>query len=333
MTDGGGADTAAAGDGGTSPQPPPPQTPPTPPPPPVDAAYAHRLKRRAAIAAVAVAATLIAAKAAAWIGSGSVAVLSTLVDSVLDLMASLLNLVAIRQAAVPADREHRFGHGKAEPIAGLGQAAFIGGSAAFLLFQAGERLLHPRPIENSAIGLAVMVFSIVLTLGLVAFQKWVIRRVDSVAIDADSLHYTSDLLVNGGVIVALLLTAKLGWQQADAAVAAAIGLYILFSAAQIVRASLNLLMDHELPADDRARIREIVAADPGVINMHDLRTRSSGTRSFIQLHLELDPELPLREAHAIADRVMARIEVAFPNAEVLIHEDPYGIAERRAAFE
>ena len=178
-----------------------------------------------------------------------------------------------------------------------------------------------------------MVFSIILTIALVTFQKWVMRRVNSVAIDADSLHYTSDLMVNGGVIVALLLTAKLGWQQADAAVAAAIGLYILFSATQIFRAALDLLMDHELPADDRERIRAIAAADPGVINMHDLRTRSSGTRSFIQLHLELDPELSLREAHAIADRVMNRIEAAFPDAEVLIHEDPYGIAERRAVFE
>jgi ferrous-iron efflux pump FieF len=299
---------------------------------PLEAARAHRLKRLAAIAAVAVAAVLIAAKSAAWIGTGSVALLSTLVDSLLDLVASLINLIAIRQAAVPADREHRFGHGKAEPLAGLGQAAFIGGSAAFLLFQAGERLLHPRPIENSTIGLVVMAFSIVVTIALVAFQKWVIRRTRSVAIDADSLHYASDLMVNVGVIVALVLTAKLGWHWADSVVAIAIGLYILFSAAQIFRASLNLLMDRELPEEDRQRIREIVAADPGVISMHDLRTRSSGTRAFIQLHLELDPDLTLREAHAIADRVMERIEAAFPDAEVLIHEDPYGIAERRVVF-
>lgn len=298
-----------------------------------EAASAYRLKRLAAIAAVCVSLALIAAKAAAWIGTDSVAMLSTLVDSLLDLVASLINLVAIRQAAVPADREHRFGHGKAEPLAGLGQAAFIGGSAAFLLFQAGERLLHPQPVENSTVGLAVMAFSIVVTIALIAFQKWVIRRTRSVAIDADSLHYASDLMVNLGVIAALVLTANFGWQWADGAVAAAIGLFILFSAAQIFRTSLNLLMDRELPKEDRERIRAIVVADPGVISMHDLRTRSSGTRSFIQLHLELDPELTLREAHAIADRVMERIETAFPDAEVLIHQDPYGIVERRAAFE
>jgi ferrous-iron efflux pump FieF len=298
-----------------------------------EAASAYRLKRLAAIAAVIVAMALIIAKAIAWIGTGSVALLSTLVDSLLDFVASLINLLAIRQAAIPADREHRFGHGKAEPLAGLGQAAFIGGSAAFLLFQAGERLLHPRPIEDSTIGLAVMAFSIVVTVALVALQKWVIRRTRSVAIDADSLHYAADLMVNVGVVVALVLTAKLGWHRADSVVAIAIGLYILFSAAQIFRASLNLLMDRELPQEDRERIRAIVAADPGVISMHDLRTRSSGTRSFIQLHLELDPELTLREAHAIADRVMERIEEAFPEAEVLIHQDPYGIVERRVVFE
>lgn len=301
--------------------------------PPLDPQQAYRLKRRAAIAAVAVAAILIAAKAVAWVATGSVAILSTLVNSFLDLLASLLNLIAIREAVVPPDREHRFGHGKAEPIAGLGQAAFIGGSAAFLLFQAGERLLHPRPVEQSNIGLIVVAFSIVLTIALVLFQRWVIRRAESVAIDANSLHYTSDLMLNGGVIVALILTGKLGWERADGAIAFAIGLFILIGAAQIFRTSLNLLMDHELPDEDRDRIRAIVEADPGVINMHDLRTRSSGIRTFIQLHLELDPEMRLREAHAIADRVMHQIEAAFPDAEVLIHEDPYGIKERRMTFD
>jgi ferrous-iron efflux pump FieF len=296
-------------------------------------ARADRLKRLAAIAAVGVATVLIAAKAAAWLGTGSVALLSTLIDSLLDLAASTLNLIAIRQAAVPADPEHRFGHGKAEPLAGLGQAAFIAGSAAFLLFEAVERLVHPRPVENTTIGLAVMGVSIALTLGLVAFQKWVIRRTQSVAIGADSLHYTSDLLVNIGVVIALLLTARLGWGWADSAVAIAIGLYILVSAVSIFRSSLNLLMDHELPDADRQRIREIVVAHPGVRSMHDLRTRSSGTQTFIQLHLELDPDLTLREAHAIADAVMEQIEALYPNAEVLIHEDPFGIAERRPGLD
>lgn len=294
--------------------------------------HANRLKRWAAIASVSVAAVLIAAKAGAWIATGSVSMLSTMIDSLLDLAASLLNLLAIRQAAVPADNEHRFGHGKAEPLAGLGQAAFIGGSAVFLLFEAGKRLTTPVPIENGLIGLIVMTFSIVLTLALVAYQKWVIRRTQSVAIGADSLHYTSDLMVNTGVIVALILATQFGWTRADPLIALAVSIYILVSAWQVFHGSLNLLMDRELPEADRDRIKQIAREHPGVRSMHDLRTRSSGTQTFIQLHLELDPDLSLAEAHRISDEVMDRIEEAFPSAEVLIHEDPYGLTERRPDF-
>ena len=293
---------------------------------------ANRLKKRAALAAVVVAVVLIAAKCAAWLVTGSVSLLSALIDSSLDLVASLLNLVAIRQAAVPADREHRFGHGKAEPLAGLGQAAFIGGSGVFLLLEAGQRLLAPMPVENGTIGILVMVFSIALTLALVAFQKSVIRRVQSVAIGADSLHYTSDLLMNAGVIVALLLTTQFGWVRADPLIALGVAGFILVSAWSVASSSLNLLMDRELPETDRQRIAEIVGAHHGVRSMHDLRTRSSGTQTFIQLHLELDPGLTLAEAHRISDEVMDAIERAFPHAEVLIHEDPFGLAEPRKDF-
>lgn len=293
---------------------------------------ANRLKNRAALASVSVAALLIAAKAAAWLATGSVSMLSTLVDSMLDLVASLLNLLAIRQAAVPPDREHRFGHGKAEPLAGLGQAAFIGGSGVFLLFEAGRRLMTPVPIENGSVGLIVMLFSIALTLGLVTYQKWVIRRTGSIAIGADSLHYTSDLLVNLGVIAALILGSQFGWTRADPLIALGVSLFILISAWQVISGSLNLLMDRELPETDRQRIAAIVGEHDGVRSMHDLRTRSSGTQTFIQLHLELDPELSLAEAHRISDEVMARIEEAFPDAEVLIHEDPFGLSEQRPSF-
>lgn len=293
---------------------------------------ANRLKNRAALASVSVAALLIAAKAAAWLATGSVSMLSTLVDSMLDLVASLLNLLAIRQAAVPPDREHRFGHGKAEPLAGLGQAAFIGGSGVFLLFEAGRRLMTPVPIENGSVGLIVMLFSIALTLGLVTYQKWVIRRTGSIAIGADSLHYTSDLLVNLGVIAALILGSQFGWTRADPLIALGVSLFILISAWQVISSSLNLLMDRELPEADRQRIAAIVSEHDGVRSMHDLRTRSSGTQTFIQLHLELDSELSLAEAHRISDEVMARIEEAFPDAEVLIHEDPFGLSEQRPNF-
>ena len=292
-----------------------------------------RLKRVAAIAAVAVAAVLICAKAVAYFATGSVSLLSTLVDSLLDLAASIMNLIAIRHAAQPADREHRFGHGKAEPLAGLGQSTFIAGSAVFLLVQAGERLVQRQPISNEAIGIGVMVLSIVLTLGLVLFQRRVIRKTGSLAIGADALHYRSDLLVNLGVIGALLLSTQLGWRLADPLFAIGVAIYILYSAWQIFSGSFHLLMDRELPEADRAKIRTIASAHPSVFSIHDLRTRSSGTQAFIQFHLELDGNLTLIDAHAIADAVMRDVERAFPNAEVLIHEDPYGIPEPRAKFD
>lgn len=293
----------------------------------------NSLKRLAARAAVAVACILIVAKAGAWILTGSVSLLSTLIDSLLDALASTVNLLAIRHAAQPADKEHRFGHGKAEPLAGLAQAAFVSGSAAFLVFQAMERLFHPVRIEHSNAGIAVMVFSMAMTLGLVLFQRFVVNRTNSVAISADALHYRSDLLVNTAVIVALVLSAHFGLNIADPVLALMVAVYILVSAKDIFLSSYHMLMDRELPDEDRDRIRAIALRNPQVISVHDLRTRSAGTRSFIQFHLELNGDLKLREAHAIADAVMASIEEAFPSADVLIHEDPHGVPERRAAFE
>jgi len=292
----------------------------------------HRLKRLAAMASVLVATILILAKAAAFLATGAVSLLSSLIDSLLDLAASILNLVAVRPAAQPADREHRFGHGKAEALAGLAQAAFVCGSAAFLAFQAGERLFHPKPISNSTVGIAVMVGSIVLTLLLVLYQRFVVRRTGSVAIAADSMHYRADLMVNVSVILAILISANFGWESADPLFALAIAGYIVWSVYGVFKQSMAALMDRELPDEDRERIRRIARAHPEVISIHDLRTRFSGTQSFIQFHLEMDGGLTLAEAHEIADAVMMDVELAFPNAEVLIHEDPYGIPEPRAEF-
>ncbi len=291
-----------------------------------------RLMRRATYAAVAVAVLLIVIKTGAWLITNSVAVLSTLVDSALDLAASVLNLLAVRQALAPADENHRFGHGKAEPLAGLVQAAFVGGSAVFLFLQAGERLINPKPVSESLIGIVVMGISITLTLGLVLYQKMVIRRTGSVAISADSLHYQGDLLVNATVIAALVLGAELGVGWADAAFGLGIAAYILWNALQIVRDSLDLLMDRELPNEERQRIRDLALAHPEVIDIHDLRTRSTGPHRFIQFHMELDGGMTLFEAHEIAEQVMYDIEQTFPGSEVLIHEDPAGIDERRARF-
>jgi ferrous-iron efflux pump FieF len=288
-----------------------------------------RLMRLAGYASVGAALLLIGAKVAAYLLTGSVALLSSMLDSLLDAGASMINLVAIRHALVPADREHRFGHGKAEPLAAVGQAAFIAGSAAFLAFHAVGRLVKPVAVEHGDIGIAVMVFSILTTLALVLFQRHVIRRTGSFAVRADSLHYVGDLFVNVSVIVALLLAVWWGWDAADPLFAIGIAAYILFTAWQIFRGALDMLMDRELPDEMRARIRKIALENPRVKSVHDLRTRAAGQAIFVQLHLEMDPDLTLRVAHEVADAVEVAIMTAFPGAEVIIHEDPEGVEEIR----
>ena len=292
----------------------------------------HRLIRLAARASVAVASLLIATKLGAWLITDSVSLLSTLIDSLLDVGASLVNLIAIRHALEPADDEHRFGHGKAEALAGLAQAAFVAGSAAFLLVQAGERLIRPRTLAHIDIGIAVMVFSIVVTLALVLFQKYVARRTASVAISADSLHYETDVLANAGVIVSLVLVSRYGLTAADPLVAVAIVGYIIWGAWGIGARALHILMDRELPDADRAKIRAIAQSHAAVRGVHDLKTRSSGSHVFIQLHLELDGEMKLNDVHIVSEDVMKRIMAAYPNAEVIVHEDPEGVDEQRANF-
>ena len=293
---------------------------------------AGRLMKLATYASVSVALVLVAAKFAAWVATDAVSMLSTLIDSLLDAGASLINLIAVRQALQPADYEHRFGHGKAEPLAGLAQAAFICGSAAFLLVEAVERFVNPREIMNTDIGYAVMVFAIVLTLALVIFQRSVVRRTGSTAIRADSLHYSMDVMVNVSVIVSLLLATTVGWLWADPLFAIVIAGYIVWGAMSIGRQSLDLLMDRELSDEDRQRIYDLAVSHPEVRDLHDMRTRSSGQNQFIQLHLEMDGEITLNKAHVISEEVMDRIEDAFPNAEVIIHEDPEGVEETRDRF-
>jgi ferrous-iron efflux pump FieF len=293
---------------------------------------ADQLMRWATYASVATALALIAAKVVAYLLTDSVSLLSTLLDSLLDAAASLINLLAVRHALTPADREHRFGHGKAEPLAALGQSTFIAGSAAFLIVQAANRLVSPHPVTNTTIGLAVMAFSIAATLLLVLFQRFVIRRTGSLAIKADSLHYASDLVVNASVVVALVLVAVYGWQRVDPVFGAGIALYIIYTAWQIAHSALDMLMDRELADEERQRIRAIALANPGVRAVHDLRTRAAGPTVFVQMHLEVDGKLTLVEAHTIADAVEEQIRTAYPGAEIIIHEDPAGIVEPRPVY-
>ncbi len=293
---------------------------------------ADRLRRMATYASVAVAAVLIAVKFAAWLETGSVALLSSLVNSLLDAVASLVNLVAVRHAMSPADREHRFGHGKAEPLAVLGQSAFITGSAMLLLAEAVRRLIWPVPVENPPAGIAVMIFSIAVTIALVLYQRHVVRRTGSIAITADELHYRSDLVLNTSVIAALLLGSVLDFPLLDPLFGAAIGIWIVYSAVRLARLSLFQLMDHELPDEEREKIRAIAQSHPDVAAAHDLRTRVAGPTAFIQIHIEMDGGLSLIRAHEISDEVEAELRAAYPHAEVMIHQDPEGIEEPRTNF-
>lgn len=288
-----------------------------------------RLMRLATYASISVALILIVGKLIAWGLSDSISLLATLIDSVLDALASLINLIAVRHALTPADKEHRFGHGKAEALAGLSQSMFIAGSAGFLLLEAGRRIVDPVSVQYAGISIAVMVFSMAATLMLVLFQNYVIRKTQSTAIRADALHYKSDLVINASVILALWLSMR-GLPQFDAPIGMLIAVYILYSAWEIIRVSYDQLMDRELPDQERSKIKQIVLKHPKAKGLHDLRTRSSGTVTFIQLHLELDDDLSLLQAHNISDEVEESLLLEYPGAEIIIHIDPQSVLGHEA---
>ena len=289
-----------------------------------------RLLRLATRASVAVASILIITKAIAWWLSGSVSMLAGLTDSLLDGVTSFLNLLAVHYALRPADDDHRYGHGKAESLAGMAQALFIGVSAVLIAFQAFDRLKHPEPVNAPWISIAVIVFSLVMTVGLLILQHRVIKATGSNAVRADSLHYRSDLMLNGSILVALVFAA-VGFSQLDAWFGLGIAVYILWSAFQIARESFSVLMDEELPTDVSENMLALACAVPGVLGAHDLRTRISGNIWFVQLHLELPGQLSLLDAHTLSDQVAAAIENAYPRAEVLVHADPQEVVKSKAA--
>jgi ferrous-iron efflux pump FieF len=288
---------------------------------------AHRLRTRATYAALAVALVLIAVKVAAWLGSGSVALLSSLVDSLVDAAASVVNVIAVKHAMSPADREHRFGHGKAEPLAALGQSAFLIGSALLLLAEAARRMISPTPVENGLAAIAVMVFATIVAAGLVAYQRHVVGLTRSLAIGADEIHYRGDVILNLAVIAAIVSSGWLRLPILDPIFGAGAGIWIVWRAIGIVRLSITQLMDQELPDEERARIRGIAERHPGVSAVHDMRTRVAGPTAFIQLHLEMDGAMNLLRAHEIADGVEAELRRAYPGAEIIIHQDPAGLEE------
>ncbi len=287
-----------------------------------------RLVSLAAWTATVVATLLLVVKLAAWWVTGSVSLLASLIDSMLDIAASLVNLVVLRYALQPADQEHSFGHGKAESLAALAQAMFISGSAMFLILNGIDRFFRPHDLQSPQYGVYVSLFSILVTFSLVRFQKYVVRKTGSQAIEADSLHYQSDLYMNAAIMVALILS-WFGLKQADAIFAIGIGGYILYSAAKMVYLAIQTLLDRQLPEHEVEQIRDISVSVQGVLGVHDIRTRMSGPIRFIQLHLEMEDRISLLEAHQIADRVEALLFSAFPDSDILIHQDPYSLVHEQ----
>jgi len=293
--------------------------------------YAY-LINRAGHAAIIAASLLIIVKLVAWFMTGSSSILAALTDSLMDVTTSVINLFAIKIALQPADKEHRFGHGKAESLAGLAQAAFISGSSIFLMINGVSALVNNQQIHASSIGISVMIFSLLVTLALVLFQGYVVRKTNSMAIKADALHYRTDIMLNGSVLLAIIL-ACYGWHWADGVFAIGVSLFILYGAWEIGVQSIDALMDKQLPQEDQELIIKRAYSVKGVRGVHDLRTRYSGNIKFIQLHLELDDEQSLFDAHQKADDLELILETDFPGADILIHLDPISVVPERNSID
>ena len=286
-----------------------------------------RLTSRAAMLSLAVALTLIALKTWAWLVSGSVAMMASLADSALDLAASLITYFAVRYAAAPPDREHRYGHGKAEAFAGLLQGGLVGISGVVIAIEAVPRIFAPAVISRGLEGIAVMLISIALTAGLVAYQTRAVRRTGSVATRADRLHYAGDLAANAVVLAGIGAGAYLGLGWADPVAALLVAAWLLYGALKVAREAADHLLDREVADDVRARIRALAENDARILRVHELRTRTSGPYLHIQFHAELDPALSLEAAHQIVVAAENRIRAEFPTADIIIHPDPKGRAE------
>ena len=287
-----------------------------------------KLMRSAGRASVVVALILIGIKLFAWNRTGSVSIFASFIDSSMDALASVINLIAIKIALEPADNEHRYGHGKVEALAGLAQASFIAGSAFILLLNAVDRMFKPAEMTQIDTGIYVMIVSLVLTIVLVMYQKHIVKKTGSLAIKADSLHYISDVLGNIAAIVALLLTAR-GTPYVDIVVGLLIGFFILKSAWDIVKDSLDVLLDRELPDEVKKEIAKIIQDHPHVHGFHDMKTRQTGLEYFIQFHVEVEDSLSLLEAHEVSEGIEESLKKAYPNSESIVHIDPKSLYEKR----
>ena len=287
-----------------------------------------RLTSRAALASIVMAVFLIGLKTWAAYSTSSMAMLGSLADSTLDLVASLVVLLGVRVAAQPADREHRFGHGKAEALAALVQVIIITISALFIGFRSIERLIGGAETSDAELGITVSLVAILSTFALIAYQRHVVRRTGSIAIATDRIHYASDLMLNASVIVALVLDQYVSIVGSDAVFGLLIALWLAFGAWKSSSNGLDQLMDREWPDEQRERFLAAARQYPELQGLHDLRTRTSGTHNFVQFHVWVPPDWTVRDAHDRMDRIEQELEKKFPATEILIHLDPHGHTDR-----
>ena len=275
---------------------------------------------------------LAVTKGIAWQQSGSVAILASVADSMLDFLASCIAFIGVRMAAQPPDDNHRYGHEKAEAVSSLIQLILITGSAVFVLIEALRHLANPRPIENSGLAVSVMILSIILTVVLVTVQTLAVRKSGSMATESDRAHYVGDFLGNAGTLLAVVLAANFGLLRADGIAGLIAAGFLFWSVWEIGRRAMPQLMDEEMGEEERATIMRIALSDPDVRGVHAIRTRRAGATPYMQMHLELDPEIRLRTSHQIAERVQRRLLKEFPGADVIIHQDLHGQIEHHDEF-
>jgi ferrous-iron efflux pump FieF len=273
---------------------------------------------------------LVALKLGAWLATGSVALLSSAIDALVDTASSAVTFAGVRYAERPPDKDHRFGHGKGEAVAGFTQATVLAGAALVLAFQSSERLIFPETVEQIGIGIQVIVVSLAAAIGLVLLQTWVVRQTGSTAIAADRAHYLTDIAVNIAVLAALGVTKLTGWQRADPTFALVISAYMIWNSYKISVDVLEQLLDRELPQADRERVEAVLLASEGVSGVHDLRTRYAGDRTFIEFHLEVDGETTVEKGHGICDVAEKAVSRLFPSiVEITAHLEPSGIDDDR----
>lgn len=292
----------------------------------------NHLKTLAASASVLLAVSLCLLKTFGTFYTGSLAILSSLIDSLADVFASSISFIAIHFSTRPASQNHRYGYGRAESISALVQSAFVAGSGLFVMYDGINRLINPAPLSKTDFGIMVMVISLVATLTLICFQKYVAKKTGSPAIHADSAHYTVDVLTNASIILSLIVVKFFNISWFDILTAFIISLYLIYNAYQIAADAIAALTDRELDESIRNQVIDIIIHSEGIEGFHDFRSRDLGGTYFFEIHLELDGNLTLSQAHAFTDKVEENIQKFFPGAQVIIHQDPYGLHENRLDY-